>query len=413
MLDVVVWASVAAPFIAALGLGFRTSRVNSWKRQAAARRAEAARESVTVIGDGLTDRGVLIPSAGIGDPSPQADVLNRKLLDCPTPIALEFRAVSGRELPQLTTSPLNASAHEAMARILHDRLPTSPTLYTAWLPHAERLVTGYGGGLRAFAKAANFRFASHAPVRTVATGDDADTAWEQLVCAVTVMVFDQVPVSEGGTATMDVELQDAIARMLDGQDIDDGWESAGRHAFREMATMRQRNHAIHRQVSGLVRDGKADYKRLSQALGGARKPKDDFYRHLEEARAVLATGHRASVATAAAAAVAATPAAGPGGPTCAYAEVVSVLKTHFAEVDRTDSELRAMLRTLRTVQLTSRNKLWGRGREVAMQMLLHAACTPPAPLSTPQPVEILALPSGELFRVDRRDPSMGRSAANP
>lgn len=403
MLDVVVWASLAAPFIAALGLGVRTSRVNSWKRQAAARRAEASRESVTLIGEALTDRGVLIPAVDVGGPSPRTDVLNRRLLDYPTPIALEFRSVTERELRQLTTSTLNAAAHGAMTSILQDRLPTSPTLYTALLPDAERLVTGFGGGLRSFARAANFRYGNHASVRTVVTGAGVGLAWGRLVSAATVMVFDQVAADQ--SPGLDGDLQDATAGMLDAQDVGETWQDAGREAFRELAAMRKCNQMISHQVSGVVKDGKADYKRLSQALGGARRPKDAFYRHLEVARSLLATGHRASVATAAAA-------LGPGWTTDTYAEVRSVLRSHFAEVDRTDSELRALLRTLRTVELT-RSPLWGRGREVAMQMLLQGACTPPAPLATPQPVEILALPSGDLFRVNRRDPSLGRPAANP
>ena len=363
----------------------------------------------------LPERGLLVP----GDVRPGRNVDATAVLDAlresATPIAFDYRPVAPAEISTLPTVKVNASAQQAMSEILRLAGPKSPTLYTAVLPEGSQLARAAGGGFRGFAKAANGRISASAVLKPVGVGAAAATAWPVIATAATVMVLDHVAQRQqrafqqrvtqllerqearavrgkfASIQAVGMELCNAIAAVLDGHSIVGSWEHARLRATEELIYARRHLTELSEAAGRAIRDGGADYKRLSELLGGARKSSDAFFTDFELARGAIAVGGKAALVDAAANALREL-----DNP---YTALRAVLESRFAEVEAADAQFQELGETLLSLELTTDHLPWFRGEEKEMQKVLRAGVSRSLDSVETQPLQFLALPSGELLQV--------------
>lgn len=136
-------------------------------------------------------------------------------------------------------------------------------------------------------------------------------------------------------------------------------------------------------------DGKVDYRRLEEALGGKAKEVDHFIRELNLTRAAVAIKRKALVAEAAGVAL-----EDPGNP---YTALRKVLDTQAHQLEQADTSLRELTEQLTSVELKGR---WhNRDRAVAERQRQLRAQISPSTVDGVADVLYLATPSGEILQL--------------
>jgi hypothetical protein len=282
--------------------------------------------------DGMTPRPEL-PASGL---LVHADVLRtvdstsgtiwHALEATATPMAIEYYPVSPVEFANFRTVPVNATAQQALVNIANALDSKTPTLYRVVLPKGAELVKAVGqSGLRGFSRAGGKT--AHAVLKPVGAVGAIAAGWPVLAVAGTVVAIDMVSQRQQlahqrqvesilgrqeerhyierikDQRSADAQLSRAISLLLDGRTPP--MELALKSADDEFHRSTQFLDKYKGATDGLVdEDGKVDYRRLEEALGGKTKDVDHFIRELHLARAAIAIKRKALVADAASVALA-------------------------------------------------------------------------------------------------------------
>ena len=271
-------------------------------------------------------QGLLVPEAVLRSAGSTSTAIWNALEAAAAPIALEYYPVSESEIAKYRSVPINAAAQQAMVKIVEAVNPKGPTLFRAVLPKGAELVKAVGAdGFRGFSRTGGKT--AHAVLKPVAAGGAVAAGWPVLAVAGTVMAVDMVAQREQRAhqrrveavlgrqeerhyierikdqRSADAQLSRAISLMLDGRSPT--LELALKSADDEFLRSQQFLEKYRGVIDGLVDDdGKVDYRRLEEALGGKAKEVDFFLRELHLARAAVAIRRKALVTEAAAVALA-------------------------------------------------------------------------------------------------------------
>jgi hypothetical protein len=153
-------------------------------------------------------------------------------------------------------------------------------------------------------------------------------------------------------------------------------------------------------------DGKVDYRRLDETLGGKAKDVDCFVRELHLARAAVAIKRKALVADAASVAL-----ADPGNP---YAALRKFLDAEADQLEQADTAVAELTEQLCLVELKGR---WhNRDKSVAERQAKLRAQVAPASVDDAAEVLYLATGSGEIRQLlpsdadEATQPALGGSS---
>ncbi len=336
------------------------------------------------------------------------------------PIALEYYPVSESEITKYRAVPVNAAAQQAMVGIVEALNPKGPTLFRAVLPKGAELVRAIGAdGYRGFSRTGGET--AHAVLKPVAAGGAVAAGWPVLAVAGTVLAVDMAAQREQRAhqrrvegmlgrqeeryyverikdqRSADAQLSRAISLMLDGRNPH--LELALKSAYDEFHRSEQFLEKYRGVIDALVGDdGKVDYHRLEEVIGGKTKETDHFIRELHLARAAIAIRRKALVADAAAVAL-----ADPGNP---YTALRKFLDAQVHQLEKADVAVVELTDQLMLVELKGR---WhNRGKAVAArQKRLRAQISPPT-VDGAAEVLYLATASREILQIlppDEDEPS--------
>ncbi|MFI8421081.1 hypothetical protein [Streptomyces sp. NPDC085479] len=355
--------------------------------------------------------GLLVPEDVLRSAGSTSAAIWDALEAAATPVAVAYHPVGDTELATLRTVPVNAAAQQALSGILEALNPKSPTLFRVVLPEGAKLVKAVGtSGYRGFSRTGGNT--AHAVLKPVAAGGAIMAGWPVLAVAGTVLAMDMVAQREQrahqrrveaalgrqeerhyveritAQRSADAQLTRAISLMLDGHrpGLDLALKSADDEFYRSQQFLEK-----HRTVIDDVTDddGKADYRRLEEALGGATKEVDHFYRDLDLARAAIALRRKALIAEAAAVALV--------DPTNPYAALRRFLEARAHQLEDADAVVTDLTERLALVELKGRWYDSSKSVE-ARQERLRARVTPPGPAGDTE-INYVVLPSGQMLQV--------------
>ena len=331
------------------------------------------------------------------------------------PVAVEYFPVTASEIARFRTVPVNAAAQQAVVNIIKALDPRSPTLYRVVLPKGAELVKAVGtSGLRGFSRTGGKT--AHAVLKPVAVGGAAGGAvaagWPVLAVAGTVLAVDMVSQRQQlahqrrveailgrqeerhyierikDQRSADAQLSRAISLMLD-----------GRNPHLELA-LKSADDEFHRSTQFLDRfrgvieglrdeEGRVDYRRLEETLGGKAKDMDYFVRELHLARAAIAIKRKALVADAASLAL-----ADPSNP---YTALRKFLDAEAHQLEQADTAVAELTEQLSVIELKGR---WhNRDKSLAERQAKLRAQIDPARVDDTAEVLYLATGSGEILQV--------------
>lgn len=327
------------------------------------------------------------------------------------PVAVEYFPVTASEIAKFRAVPVNAAAQQGMVNVIKALDPKSPTLYRVVLPKGAELVKAAGtSGFRGFSRTGNKT--AHAVLKPVAAGGAIAAGWPVLAVAGTVMAVDMVSQREqlahqrrvetilgrqeerhynqriADQRSADTQLSRAISLMLD-----------GRNPHMELA-LKSADDEFHRSklfldrfsdvIDGLKEeDGKVDYRRLEEALGGKTKDVGYFVRELHLSRAAIAIKRKALVADAASVAL-----ADPGNP---YTALRKHLDGEGHQLEQADTAATELTEQLSAVEL--KGPWHNRDKSLAgRQAKLRAQIAPPRVDDTAE-VLYFATGSGEILQL--------------
>src|SRR3954471_197670 len=302
--------------------------------------------------------GLLVPEGVLRSAGSTSPAIWDALEAAAVPVAVEYRPVTASEIATFRTVPVNAAAQQAIVDIVKALNPKSPTLYKVVLPKGAELVQAVGqSGFRGISRTGGKT--TWGVLKPVAAGGAAAAGWPVLAVAGTVMAVDMIAQREQlahqrrvetmlgrheeryyidritGQRTADKQLSRAINLLLDGRNPN--MELALKSADDEFHRSQQFLDKFRGVVEELVEeDGKVDYHRLEEALGGKTKDVGYFLRELHLSRAAIAIRRKALVSDAAAVAL-----ADPGNPYTALrrfldAEVHQLEQADSAAIDLTE-----------------------------------------------------------------------------
>jgi hypothetical protein len=401
---------VVAAIVVVVGVAIWLVRRSSPRDPASNSPAPAAGVAVAELSrPALPAEGLLVSEDVLRSAGSSPDAIWDALEAAAVPIALEYYPVSDAELAKYRTVPINASAQQALVRIVEAINPKSPTLFRAVLPKGAELVKAVGAdGFRGFSRTGGQT--AHAVLKPVAAGGAIAAGWPVLAVAGTVMAVDMVAQREQrahqrrveaslgrqeeryyveritNQRSADAQLSRAISLMLDGRNPQ--VELAVKSADDEFHRSQQFLDKYRNIVAPLVGAGEVDYRRLEEALGGKTKEIDHFVRELHLARAALAIKRKALVTDAAAAAL-----ADPGNE---YVALRRLLDTQVHQLELAEAGLGELSEGLAAAQLKGR---WhDRDKQVAArQRALRAKVSAPVDGHNDEVVFLLTS-SGELLQ---------------
>jgi hypothetical protein len=385
MLLVLVSAVAIAVIIAAWWLWRFSRRPGALGRNVAASTATRIEPLPEFPPEGILVSEDVLRSAG----STPAAIWNA-LEAAAVPIALEYFPVSESEITKYRAVPINAAAQQAMVGVVEALNPKGPTLFRAVLPKGAELVRAIGAdGFRGFSRTAGKT--THAVLKPVAVGGAVAAGWPVLAVAGTVLAVDMAAQREQRThqrrvegmlgrqeeryyierikdqRSADAQLSRAISLMLDGRSPH--LELALKSAYDEFHRSELFLEKYRGVIDALVGDdGKVDYHRLEEVLGGKAKETDPFVRELHLARAAIAIRRKALVADAAGVAL-----ADPGNP---YTAMRKFLDSQVHQLEQADAAVVELTDQLMVVELKGR---WhNRSKAVAArQKRLRSQVSPP------------------------------------
>ncbi len=155
-------------------------------------------------------QGILVAENVLRSAGSSPDAFWDALEAAAVPIALEYYPVSESELAKYRSIPVNASAQQAMVKVLEAVDPNGPTLFRAVLPKGAELVRAVGAeGFRGFSRTGGKT--AHAVLKPVAVGGAIAAGWPVLAVAGTVMAVDMAAQREQRAHQRRVEA--ALARQ--------------------------------------------------------------------------------------------------------------------------------------------------------------------------------------------------------
>lgn len=298
-----------------------------------------------------------------------------------------------------------------MVNIIKALDPKSPTLYRVWLPKGAELVKAAGtSGFRGFSRTGGKT--AHGVLTPVAAGGAIAAGWPVLAVAGTVMAVDMVAQREQlayqrrveailgrqeerhynerlkDQRSADAQLSRAISLMLDGRNPN--MELALKSADDEFHRSKQFLDRFEGVIDGLRdMDGKVDYRRLEEALGGKTRDMGHFVRELHLSRAAIAIKRKALVADAASVAL-----ADPGNP---YTALRKFLDAEGDQLEHADATVVELTKQLSDVEL--KGPWHNREKSVAVrQAKLRDQIAPPSVDDTAE-VLYLSTGSGEILQL--------------
>lgn len=383
------------------------------------RRAASGLPADMVVRREFPPEGLLVSEEVLRSAGSSSDAVWDALEAAVVPVAIEYHPVSEAEIVNLRTVPVNASAQQAVVDLVKTIGPKGPTLFRVVLPKGAELVKAVGkSGFRGFSRTGGKT--AHALLKPVAVGGAVAAGWPVFAVAATVTAVDMVAQRElrahqrrvesilgrqeeryyleriRNQKSADAQLTRAISLMLDGQNPN--LELARKSADDEFYVSQQFLEKC-RGVLGKVvdSDGKVDYRRLEEALGGKEKDVENFVRDLHLARGAIAIQRKAIIADAAGRAF-----ADPANPYTALRRFIDAQVRELEEADAAETEL---TQGLTHIELKGRwyDDLVGRWVDsdkaiVARQERLRAQVAPPR-VEDNADVRYLLTPSGEILQV--------------
>lgn len=356
--------------------------------------------------------GLLVSEAVLRSTGSSSTAIWEALEAAAVPMAVQYYPVSESEITRYRTVPVNAAAQKSMVDIVNALNPNSPTLYRVLLPKGAELVKAVGAsGFRGFARNGG-KITSQAVLKPVAAGGAIAAGWPVFAVAGTVMVVDMLAQKElrahqrkvetilgrqeerhyieriTDQRSADAQLTRAISLMLDGHNPN--LELALKSAYDEFHRSQQFLEKYRGVTEKLVdSDGKVDYRRMQEVLGGKTKDLDHFLRELHLARGAIAIRRKALVADAAAVALV--------DPTNPYTALRRFLDSQVHELEDADIVAAAITTMLTEVQLKGR---WHDGDKAVAekQQRLRALASPPA-VDDATELLFLRTATGEIVQV--------------
>lgn len=355
--------------------------------------------------------GLLVPEDVLRSVGSTSAAIWDALEAAAAPVAVEYYPVSEPEVAKFRTVPPNAAAQQAMVGIVEALNPKSPTLFRVVLPKGAELVKAAGtSGFRGFSRSGGKT--THAVLKPVAAGGAVAAGWPVLAVAGTVLAVDMVAQREQRAhqrrveailgrqeerhyierikdqRSADAQLSRAISLMLDGHNP--SLELALKSAYDEFHRSQQFLEKHRGVIDELVDDdGKVDYRRLEETLGGKAKEVDHFIRELHLARAAIAIRRKAMVADAAAVALA--------DPTNPYAALRRFLESQVHQLEDADAVATELTERLTQVELKGR---WHDSDKsvAARQERLRARVSPPR-IDGDTEIRYVMTSSGQILQV--------------
>lgn len=356
--------------------------------------------------------GLLVPEGVLRSAGSTSAAIWDALGAAAVPVAVEYRPVTASEIATFRlVPPVNAAAQQAMVDIVKALNPRSPTLYRVVLPKGAELVKAVGkSGFRGFSRSGNKT--AHAVLKPVAAGGAIAAGWPVLAVAGTVLAVDMVSQREQlahqrrveailgrqeerhyterikDQRSADAQLSRAINLILDGRNPQ--LELALKSADDEFHRSKQFLDKFRGVIDGLrEEDGKVDYRRLEDTLGGKAKDVDYFVRNLHLARAAIAIKRKALVADAASVAL-----ADPSNP---YTALRKFLDKEVHQLEQADTAVVELTEQLSVVELKGR---WhNRDKSVAERQAKLRAQIAPASVDDTAELLYLATGSGEIVQL--------------
>jgi len=398
---------IAVVAIVAAGLFWRSS-----KRPTVATNVPASSSTAIEARPEFPPAGLLVPEDVLRSSGSTSAAIWEALEAAATPVAIEYYPVSQSEIAKFRTVPhVNAAAQQAMVDVVKALDPKSPTLFRVVLPKGAELVKAAGtSGFRGFSRTGGKT--AHAVLKPVAAGGAIAAGWPVLAVAGTVMAVDMVAQREQRAhqrqvaailgrqeeryyierikdqRSADAQLSRAISLMLDGRNPN--MELAIKSADDEFHRAQQFLDKFGGVVDEVVdEDGKVDYHRLEEALGGKTKDVDYFLRELHLSRAAMSIRRKALVADAAAVAL-----ADPGNP---YTALRKFLDAEVHQLEQADTAVVELTEQLMLVELKGR---WhNRDKSVAERQTLFRAQIAPPTLEGEAELRYLVTDSGEILQL--------------
>ncbi|MEU8527340.1 MULTISPECIES: hypothetical protein [Streptomyces] len=327
------------------------------------------------------------------------------------PVAVEYHPVSEPELAKLRTIPVNAAAQQALEGVIKALDPKSPTLFRVVLPKGAELVKAAGTtGFRGFSRTGGTT--AHAVLKPVAAGGAIAAGWPVLAVAGTVLAIDMMAQREQRAhqrrveallgrqeerhyverikdqRSADAQLSRAISLMLDGHhpNLELALKSADDEFYRSQQFLEKHRGVVDELVED---DGKVDYRRLEEALGGETKEDDHFVRELHLAQAAIAIRRKATLAEAAAVALV--------DPTNPYSALRRFWETQVHQLETTAAAATELTEKLGRLELKGR--WYDTDKSVAArQERLRARVSPPR-VEGDTEIRYVTTSSGEIRQV--------------
>ncbi|MDW5330663.1 hypothetical protein R6Y94_43680 [Plantactinospora sp. KLBMP9567] len=398
--------AVVAIAVIAAGLIWRFSR------RARVPRTGVVSGPISVSDLDFPPAGLLVPNDVFRSAGSTPTAIWDALEAAAVPVAVEYYPVSESDIAKFRTVPVNAAAQQAMVGIVNALNPESPTLFRVVLPKGAELVKAAGtSGFRGFARSGR-RITNQAVLKPVAAGGAVAAGWPVLAVAGTVMAMEMLTQREQRAhqrrveailgrqeerhyierikdqRSADDQLSRAISLMLDGRNPN--LELALKSAYDEFHRSQQFLEKFRSVIDELAdADGKVDYRRLEDALGGKVKEADHFFRELHLARAAIAIRRKAMVADAAANAL-----ADPNNP---FAALRKFLESQVHQLDEADTISAGLTERLTQIELKGR---WYDSDKsvVARQEQLRAQVSPPR-VDGDTEIRYLMTSSGQILQL--------------
>ena len=394
--------------LAAAGLLWRSTR-----RPTSAERHPAPATSALTVTESrpeFPEAGLLVPDEVLRVADSSSVAIWDALESAAVPVAVEYFPVSDAEVTRYRTVPINAAAQQSMAEIVKALNPNNPTLYRVVLPKGTELVKAVGtSGFRGFARGGG-KVTAQAVLKPVAAGGAIAAGWPIFAVASTVMVVDMVAQRElrahqrrvetilgrqeerhyieriKDQRSADAQLTRAISLMLDGHNPN--LELALKSAYDEFHRSQQYLDKYRGVIEHLVdADGKVDYRRLEEVLGGKTRDLDYFLRELHMARGAIAIRRKALLADAASVAL-----ADPDNP---YTALRKFLDSQVHQLEEADAVASTITKQLTEIQLKGG---WSIPKALKKQERLRTLAAPPT-IDEDVELRFLRTASGELVQV--------------
>ncbi|MET4642381.1 hypothetical protein ABID95_002108 [Streptomyces atratus] len=355
--------------------------------------------------------GLLVPEDVLRSVGSTSGAIWDALEAAAAPVAVEYYPVSEAEVAKFRTGPVNATAQQAMVGIVEALNPKSPTLFRVVLPKGAELVKAAGtSGFRGFSRSGGKT--AHAVLKPVAAGGALVAGWPVLAVAGTVLAIDMVAQREQRAhqrrieailsrqeerayveritdqRSADAQLSRAISLMLDGgkPNLELALKSADDEFYRSQQFLEKHRGVIDELVDN---DGKVDYRRLEETLGGKEKEVDQFIRELHLARAAIAMRRKALITYAASLALA--------DPTNPYAALRRFVGSQVHQLEDADAVATELTERLTQVELKGRWR--DSDKSVATRQERFRAQVSPPKIDGDTEIRYLMTSSGELLQV--------------